>query len=1074
MRLDTIEDIYELSPTQQGILFHSLYAPNTGMYVTQLSCTLQGNINPTALEQAWQLAIKRHTILRTAFQWEGLEKPLQVVYRQVSLTLEQHDWRNLPLTQQHTKLDSYLQQDRQQSFNLAAAPLMRLALIQLTDDIYQFVWSKHHIISDGWSTALVLKQVLDAYTTLSQQQALPTVHSRPFKNYIAWLQRQESSQAEAYWQQTLKGFTAPTSLRVERQVEELPRQGERYHEQQFQLSSSTTAALQSLARQHQLTLNTIVQGAWAILLSRYSGEADIVFGAAVSGRPAELPGSESMVGLLINTLPVRVQVSGEAALIPWLQQLQAQQAQMRQYEYSPLVDVQRWSDLPAGMPLFESIVVFENYPVDATLQQQDQIEIRDIQTFERNNYPLTALVVPGSELVVKLAYDRDRLTKDTITRLQGHLQNLLEGISVNSTQCLADLSLLTAKERHQLLIEWNNTATNYPQQCIHELIEAQAEITPDAIAIEYEHQQLTYQQLNQQANQLARHLQKLGVKPEVLVGLYVERSLWMVIGLLGILKAGGAYVPLDPTYPLERLAYTIADAQVPILLTQQQLVPSLAQTQTQVICLDTDWQEIAQQSIEIPSSATVDSLAYTIYTSGSTGKPKGVQITHRALVNFLTGIRQQLQVSHTDIFLAVTSLSFDIAALEIFLPLIVGGRLVLVSRQVAADGSQLSHQIYQSHATVMQATPATWRLLLNANWQGDRQLKLLCGGEALPQDLATELLNQAAALWNLYGPTETTVWSTACQIQPEDCSIAIGRPIANTQVYLLDAALQPVPIGVPGQLYIGGTGLARGYLNRPALTAEKFIPDLFSNCPTARLYQTGDLARYRPDGKLEFWGRIDHQVKIRGFRVELREIEVVLSRHPGVQQTVVLAREDSQDKHLVAYVVPTPEHPNTTELRQHLRQHLPDYMIPSVFVTLAALPLTPNGKVNRQALPAPDHLRPTLATAYIAPQSQIEQAIANVWQAALSLEKVGIHDNFWDLGGNSLRMFQVFSQLREIFSQNISMVDLFQYPTISSLADYLSQSQSKQPVQSSLEQPQARDAMRQQRQRQRNRRAASQ
>jgi amino acid adenylation domain-containing protein len=765
MNGDNIEDIYELSPAQQGILFHSLYSPDSGVYFVQQCYALRGNLNIVAFEDAWQQVVTRHTALRTSFYWENLDKPVQVVNRQVKVPLEQYDWRGIEPTLQQEQLEAFLESDRKQGFDMSQESLIRLTLIGLSDDSYQFIWSKHHLILDGWSTALVLKDVVQRYEALCQGQKVPDTPSRPYGDYIAWLQQQDLSKAETFWRQALSGIQAPTPL-ISPNIDK-PHPVE-YDEQQVKLSQTTTAALQSLARQHQLTLNTLVQGAWAILLSRYSREDDVIYGSTVSGRPADLTGAESMVGLFINTLPVRVKVDANTALLPWLKQLQAQLVEMRQYEYSPLIEIQGWSEVPRGVPLFESILVFENYPVDRVLRESKvNIEIQNVSAFDRTNYPLTAIVIPGSELEFKISYDRNRFDCATITRMLGHFQTLLEGIATNPDVLLKDLPLLTKAEEHQLLVEWNDTKAEYShEKCIHQLFEEQVERTPDAVAVVFEDEQLTYRELNQRANQIAHYLRKLGVEPEVLVGICMERSPLMLVGLLGILKAGGAYVPLDPAYPRDRSCFMLEDAKVSLLLTESKLVASLPEYKGRVICLDADWKEIARENHCNPTNeANPENLAYAIYTSGSTGQPKGVEILHGALVNFLSAMRLSPGLCQTDILLSVTTLSFDIAALELYLPLIVGARSVIVSRDVAADGTQLLERLIGLGATVMQATPATWRLLLAAGWQGCEPLKILCGGEALDADLASELLERGSEVWNLYGPTETTIWSAAYKVE---------------------------------------------------------------------------------------------------------------------------------------------------------------------------------------------------------------------------------------------------------------------------------------------------------------------
>lgn len=1044
MSAKNIEDAYPLSPMQQGMLFHSLYTPASGVYVTQMCFDLRG-LNVSAFAQAWQQVVNRHPILRSAFVWEKLPQPLQIVGRHVKLPWKEQDWQGVSPIEQQERLKTLLNADRQRGFELSKAPLMRLSLIQLTKSTYHCIWSHHHLLLDGWSLPLIFKEVIAYYEAFCQGQNLSLERPRPYRDYIAWLQQQNMSQAEVFWRERLKGFTAPTPLRVDRVSRRLPDQEEGYDVQEIRLSAAT-AALQSLAQQQHLTLNTLVQGAWALLLSCYSGEEDVVFGATVSGRPSALVKVESMVGLFINTLPIRVQVTPEEFLMPWLKQIQAQQAQARQYEYSPLVDIQGWSEVPRDLPLFESLVVFENYPVEAHLRERvSDLEIDNVRAFEKTNYPLTVVAMPGSELVLRILYDCRRFDEATITRILGHLQTLLEGMVTAPDLRLANLSLLTANERHQLLV-WNDTWADYPQdKCIHQLFEAQVEQTPDKVAVVAD-KQLTYRKLNQRANQIAHYLQQLGVGPEVLVGICMERTSYMVEGLLGILKAGGAYVPLDPAYPKERLAFMLEDARVSVLLTQARLVESLP-NQVPVICLDADCEKIAQQSEENPDSgAKPNNLAYVIYTSGSTGKPKGVQILHSSLVNFLSSMRLSPGLTNQDTLLAVTTLSFDIAALEIYLPLIVGARVVIVSREVASDSAQLSQLLTNSGATVMQATPVTWRLLLAAGWQGNNQLKILCGGEALSRELANQLcvsevrgdrVLRCHSLWNLYGPTETTIWSTIHQVQSGDGLVPIGRPIANTQAYILDQRLQPTPVGVPGELYIGGAGIARGYLNRRELTTERFISNPFTDKPGASLYKTGDLARYLSDGNIEFLGRIDHQVKIRGFRIELGEIETALEEYPGVQQTVVLAREDNPgNQRLVAYVVSCAEQTLTvSKLRDFLKKKLPDYMVPSTFVLLSSLPLLPNGKVDRRALPAPDTTRIEGKAVFVAPRTPVEEALTNICAEVLTLEEVGIHDNFFELGGHSLLATQLISRLRDTFHVELPLRRLFESPTMAELSE---------------------------------------
>jgi amino acid adenylation domain-containing protein len=1099
MSANQIADIYPLSPTQQGLLFHTIAAPASGMYVAQLTCTLHGDLNSAAFAQSWQRLLDRHPILRSAFLWHDLDQPVQVVGRRVTLPLTQHDWRPLTHAQQQTRRAALLADERR-GFDLATAPLMRLTLVRLTDHDYLLVWSHHHLLLDGWSITLVLNEVFASYAALCQGRTPALAQPRPYRDYIAWLHQQDLAQAEAFWRATLHGLTAATPLPGDDPTTHAGTSAQQAAAART-LSAPTTAALQAFARRHGLTLNTLIQGAWALLLSRTSGAAEVVFGVTVAGRPAELPGVAQMVGLFINTLPLRVAIAPSAPLRDWLTQVQAAQQALRRYEHSPLVQVQSWSAIPRGQPLFESIVIFENYPVStASSDQQGQtlLAVRDIQMVEQNNYPLALLALPGTTLTLRINYDRQRFDDPTIQRILGHLQTLLAGFVAQPQRPLAALPLLTAAERQQLVAEWNDTQSDQPlDTCLHELFAAQATRTPDAIALVcaepteqdlsgFVHRpsalvaQLTYAELDRRSNQLARHLQACGVGPEVLVGICLERSLDLLVALLGVLKAGGAYLPLDPTYPVARLAFMLEDAQASMLImtsderrttndegvnTSSALRPS---SFVKTVDLAADWPLIAQRPTAPPAHAsTPANLAYLIYTSGSTGAPKGVAIPQRALVNLLHAMRRQPGMTGQDVLLAVTTIAFDIAGLELFLPLLCGARLELVPRAVAMDGRQLAARLVSRRPTIMQATPATWRLLIAAGWPGDDRLTILCGGEALPPDLADQLRARGAALWNLYGPTETTIWSAVAHIAA-DARVVLGRPIANTQIYLLDQRLHPVPVGVAGEVYIGGAGLARGYHGRPDLTAERFVPNPFVDerrttndeesdsslvlGPSSRLYATGDLARYRPDGSIDFLGRIDQQVKIRGYRIELGEIEALLRSHAQVRSSVVLAREAPDgDKQLVAYVVPAEDERRTTndesapssvvrrppsfvsELRAFLAARLPNYMRPSDFTFLDALPLTPNGKIDRKALLA--HDAPRVEQFYTMPRTPIEEVLAGVWSDVLGRAQVGVDDNFFDLGGHSLSALQVSAHLHEIFAVELPLQALFEAPTITALAE---------------------------------------
>ena len=705
------------------------------------------------------------------------------------------------------------------------------------------------------------------------------------------------------------------------------------------------------------------------------------------------------------------------------------------YTYGRLVRKLSIQRDPSRLPLIE--VQFNLERVGAGASSTDsQIEVDpNPKTFV--NHDLFLNVIESEQgLTLDCDYNTDLFDADTIERWLGHYETLLEGMAVDVNRPVSRLPLISDAEIRRITVEWNDTLSDYPRElCVHQLFEAQARRTPEAIASVCEGRQLTYAELNKKANQLAAYLVRLGVGPGSLVGVFVERSLDMIVALLGVLKAGGAYVPMDPTYPSARVAFVLDDAKVSILLSQQRLAGQLSTSGARVVCLDTDWDMIAHnnggaQQVTSPGS---EELAYVIYTSGSTGKPKGVEIPHRAVVNLLCSMRKRPGIKASDVLLAVTTLSFDIAALELFLPLCVGAKVVIVSRATASDGSQLLPQMIASEATMLQATPVTFRLLIEAGWSWSPRLTVLCGGEALPRELANQLLERSQAVWNMYGPTETTIWSSADQVAAGEGPVTIGTPINNTQFYVLDTEGQLAPIGKVAELYIGGDGLARGYYRRPELTAEKFVQGLIPGKPGVRLYKTGDMVRRLPDGALEFLGRLDNQIKLRGFRIELGEIEAALLRHSGIRQAVVSVHEDvPANKRLVAYLITDGQTVTVTAIREFLTGKLPDYMLPSVVVRLEAMPLTPNGKVDRSALPAPDAASIAPAKEFAPPRTGQEKTLAEIWSGVLRLERVGIWDDLFELGADSLHIFQIAARANKA-GMRIAPAMFLRYRTIADL-----------------------------------------
>jgi len=908
---DSIEDIYELSPLQEGMLFHSLYEPRAGLYVQQFNFRLPPGTDLSALETTWQELIARYPVLRTSFHWEDLSRPLQVLHRRLKFTLNRLDWQHVPAAEQKSRLSEYLNRDRGIGFDLSKPPLMRVVVIQLPDEVYRCVWSFHHILLDGWSVQLLVKDLEELYEAASRGEEVRLSDTRPYRDYIQWLKQRDLSEAERFWRKSLKGFTAPTPLHVDEPVEGASGAQAEYGSHQVKLSKRVSKALETLARQQRLTLNTLVQGAWAILLSRYSGEPDVVFGGVVSGRPATLAGVESMVGLFINTLPVRARLSPERPLLEWLKELQRQQLETRDYEYSPMLEIQKWSELPAAVPLFDSIVVFENFPTlfaeDRNRDEQDEFYV------ERTNYPLCLVAIPGAELRLWFYYQQGRFQASTVERMGGHVRTLLEAMAANPQRGLGELPLLTQREQRQMLVEWNQTGRDSAgQPSLVEQFERQAAATPEATAFVCRNERLTYRELNQRANRVAGYLGSLGVGPEVVVGVCLERGLAVVGALMGVLKAGGGYLPLDPSYPGERLGFMAADAGAAVVLTEQRWAGMFTGRGAKVVCLEAAQAELAQQGEGNGSRpAAPEQMAYVIYTSGSTGRPKGVVVEHKQVLNRLAWMWEAYPFGEGEVCCQKTALNFVDSMWELLGPLLVGVGSVIVPDEEVRDPYALVARLGEHGVTRLWVVPSLLRALLEAHADLQERLPALrfwvSSGEALPVTLLEEFQRAMpeSRLYNLYGTSE--VWDvTWCEAEGSggrQRRVAIGRPIRNTRVYVLDGEGRPVPIGVPGELHVGGVGLARGYIGLRELTEAKFIADRIGTEGGGRLYKTGDLVRYRENGELEFLGRLDHQAKIRGFRVELGEIESVLMRHPHVRQAVVTVREYGGDPRLVAYLL---------------------------------------------------------------------------------------------------------------------------------------------------------------------------
>ncbi len=971
-----------------------------------------------------------------------------IVSPSVSVDVPLHDLSGLPPAERDSRVSQLLDQEGRRLLDLVKGPLFASQLIRLSSAEHLLVFTVQMIICDGWGYTVVLEEISAAYSALIEGKQLSLGPPIPMHEYVRWQQQQqdtpEAKECETFWLERFKSLPPPLELPGFK-----PRSARRSFtgdRQNLRLSEKLFSEIKRAAKDMKSTPFALLLAAYQTWLFRLSGLSDLVIGVPFAGQSGAA--LEGLVGQCVQTLPLRIKLDPDesfASLLGRTKEMLFDVQEHWNYSFGKVVQKLSAPSDPSRIPL-----VSVTFNLDLPLTKVHFAGCRQqIQAGPRRYFQYDLgfnLVNEGSTLLAECDFNNSLFEPELVAQWLWHFQTLLEGIVADPQESLRRLPLLSVLDRRQRALEWNNSDCEFSRNAtVHELVSAQVARSPDAVAVEFEGQKLTYAEIERRSNRVANLLRSMGTGPDTLTGVCVERTPAMVIALLGVLKAGGAYVPIDPDLPSERIIAMLADADAPVLLTQGSLLPRLPVTKARMVCLDEDQPVIAQQSTELPPAATGPSnLAYVIYTSGSTGEPKGVEITHGSLVNFLESMQRVPGMKADDAILALTTLSFDIAGLELFLPLTTGARTVVVNREVLVDPQVLSRKIVDHGITIMQATPATWRLLLNTGWIGDPKLKVLCGGESLPPDLAKRLLACCGELWNMYGPTETTVWSTCGRIQSAD-AITIGQPIANTQIHILDGDLQLVPVGVAGELVIGGLGLARGYHNLPQLTAEKFIPDPTPSAQQRLVYRTGDLARRALDGKVQIVGRMDFQVKIRGHRIELGEIESVLLNHPTVREAVVVMRQDDpDDAKLVAYLAVDDSGKSEAngatasalraELRQLISARLPAYMLPSSFVLLRALPHTPTGKMDRDALPPPRSEDSEAPSSYLAPRDPIEEVLARIWSETLKINRVGIRDSFFALGGQSLLAVALFSKIEQTFGKKLPLATLFRAPTIEQLA----------------------------------------
>jgi amino acid adenylation domain-containing protein len=1040
----SIEHTFGLSSLQQGMLFNHLHGRVAGVDIEQIVCTMRHPVDLEPLADAWSAVLARHEALRTSFQWAGVDAPVQHVHERTELTCSVRDVRGYPPQLQRRVVDEYIASDRVRPFCLMTPPLMRCAIFR-SADAHTLVWTFPHLLMDGRSFPIVLQDLFSAWGArlgAGGLQPAPSQH----RHFIGWLAGRDTAADEVFWRSRLAGLASPTLLAsassaadsaAERGADEL------------RLPAAVTRALQDVAARGGVSLGTLVQGAWGILLARYLGHGDVVFGATRAGRHDTIPSAESAVGMFINTLPVRAAVEDHLPVGSWLAALHAREREVRPHVHAALADVQRWSGQPHGAALFDSLLVFDRQTLGNRMSQLgDEWNRREVHLLERTSYPLTVYGYGETELLLRLASDRPAFPEAVTVRMLRHLATLLTGIAAEPHRTVGALPMLTSEER-RAHAGWNSTSAAWRRDaCAHELIDEQVARTPTAEAVVCGTSVLTYAELDLRASALARQLREAGAGPESLVGIAMERSIEFVVAALAAWKAGAAWLPLDPAYPAARLAFIIEDAQPTVLVSTRGVLERLAVTGLPTIVLDAgaEVESVSHGSDATARPAAPHHLAYVIYTSGSTGRPKGVMVEHRNLVSFFGAMDGLVPDSGQQrCWLAVSSPSFDISILEMFWTLTRGFRVVLYRGNLGqaqsrngADGEPIDVLMRRHGVTHLQCTPSLAALLM-ADPASRTALAplhaLLVGGEPLPAPLAHDLMSAVrGVVMNMYGPTETTIWSSTHRLSPADVRIPVGRPISNTHFHILAPGGEPVPVGVTGELFIGGAGVARGYLRRPELTAARFSASAAGD--GVRLYRTGDLARYREDGVVELMGRMDDQVKIRGHRIELGEIEVALREQPGVREAaVIVASEASGDVRLIAYVVANGT--STDAVRRGLAEQLPAALMPSAIIPLARLPLLPSGKVDRSALPLPGSQDVAAGATHVAPASELERTIAGIWEEVLVLPRVSVVENFFDLGGHSLMTLQVYGRLRRDDRHELSLIDLFRFPTVRALAEHL-------------------------------------
>nr|WP_258876039.1 amino acid adenylation domain-containing protein [Clostridium sp. CF011] len=1044
-----IKNIYPLSPMQEGMLFHKLLGNDKNAYFEQSSSKIIGSLEVELFEISINKLIERYDVLRTLFIYEDKKRPLQIVLKKAKIKICFEDISSLRSSEKVIFIKEFKEKDTVKGFNLSREISIRASIIKTDEEKYIFILSFHHIILDGWSIPIIFNELMYIYSALKENRPIKFKKVNEYSNYIKWLEKQDKKEALLYWEKYLEDYEQQAQIsQLAKSVKEV-----KYinSDIKFIIDKETTNKLENIARKNKATVNTVFQTIWGILLQRYNNVNDVVFGAIVSGRPAEIDGIENMAGLFINTVPVRIKSSTDKGFIGLLKEVQDANVKSKKYEYVPLAEVQ--SNTSIKQKLIDNIMVFENYPVIEHNKKLD-FKIQMDEVVEQTNYNFNIIIGMTDEIFIKLNYNASIYDDKYVNMIAGHIKHVIKEVSENPEIKISEIDMLSEEEKTKILVEFNDTKAEYPKdKTIHELFEEQVEKSPDNIAVVLEDKKLTYRELNEKANSLARILREKGVEPDSIVGIMVERSLEMMIGIMGILKAGGAYLPIDLSHPKERIEYMLMDSEVKVLLSAERLVDNIEFDGEVIDLVDKYLFKGNLSNLEKVNQSS--NLAYIIYTSGTTGEPKGAMIEHFNLNNFIHSLAKQFDkgFNSNDRILSLTNYVFDVSVCEFFVSLISGATLVINHKQKTFDPIEIAKLIVNNQITFTYIPPSLLLEVyenLKMNKRKVKLRKLLVGVEAIRGETLNKFytLNKDLEIVNGYGPTETTICSTFYKVtknEPQNRNVLIGRSVGNTNIYILNKYLKIVQVGVVGELFISGDGVSRGYINKQELTDEKFVGNPFKL--GTKMYHTEDFARWLPDGNIEFIGRTDNQVKIRGFRIELGEIENQLLKQKNIKEAVVVDRQDNQgNKYLCAYIA-CDEEMTVAELREGLKKELPEYMIPAYFMQIERMPLTPNGKIDRKALPEPDGEINT-GVEYASATNETEEKLVKVWSEVLGVEGIGIDDNFFVLGGHSLKAIQVVSMIHKELNVEVPVGEVFSNTTIRQIGEYISK--SKESIYSSI------------------------